>query len=43
MIEGGELSPQMASDPRLLMSLLIGTNDIGRMNKTPIHTRVWLL
>ena len=36
--EGGELSPQMAADPRLLMSLLIGTNDIGRMNKTAADT-----
>ena len=36
--EGGELSPQMATDPRLLMSLLIGTNDIGRMNKTAADT-----
>lgn len=36
--EGGELSPQMVADPRLLMSLLIGTNDIGRMNKTAADT-----
>ena len=28
----------MATDPRLLMSLLIGTNDIGRMNKTAADT-----
>lgn len=36
--EGGELSPQMATDPRLLMTLLIGTNDIGRLNKTAEET-----
>ena len=42
--KGGELSPKMAADPRLLMSLLVGTNDLGgssdpaRLHRTPEET-----
>ena len=44
ILKGGELSPTMAADPRLLMSLLVGANDLSgagdqaRLRKTPEAT-----